>query len=481
MKMLPNVITTCTRSWLGRLTLLAGAVAGVLACEEPKEIGLTPTTPVTVSYTDTLTVTRETIRFDSVRSNDQSTMLVGRYTDPIFGRVQTRSFVQLSLGSNFVVTDSATTNVTPASRIVCDSTRLFLDYDQLYYGDTTQTQELQIYRLTDSLNTTINYDISSNVPAETQPLIRQTIRPRPNTTDSLSFKLTVPDAFGRELMALANTEAGKTTNPALFRAQVRRGLMLTTASSNQAAVIGFSTGSAVVVYYHVEGERRVRFQIFSLAGKRFNQITADRSGTALANLQRGQVLPASATNERTFIQPGTGVTTRLTFPTLIRFVQQARVAINRADLIITPTRSTNDNIYAPYLMSLAELDEKNVLRRTDVTGSGTSRFGGFPFIVPATGPTDRTAISFARPQQVELRDRTRDYTFDMTGYLQSIVIGITPNTGLALVAPGGTLFPQNANGGVSDATQAFLTDRVWRAALDGKSSVKLVVFYTTSN
>ena len=476
MKMSPNAITTSTRNWLGRLCLLAGAVAGVAACEEPKEIGLPPTTPVDISYNDTLTIVRETIRFDSVRSNDQSNLMVGRYTDPVFGKVQARAYVELGLdppSGDFIVNDSTTKAAVTANRIVHDSTRLFLTYNRLFsYGDTLQTQELQVFRLSDSLNTRLNYDISSTVPVDAQPLVRQTISPRPNTTDSLSFKLTLPDAFGRELITLANTDAGKIANTALFKAKVQRGLMLATTGNERAAMLGFSTGSAVVVYYHVAGERTAKAYPFLLNGKRFNQITADRAGTPLANLQKGAVLAASAANARTFVQPATGVTTKLSFPTLTQLVQSGRIAINRADLIITPTNPNDAKFNYPPLLALAEVDEKNQLRR--VPG------GAFPYLVPSTGPTDRTANSFVGSQVVRRVDRTNSYTFELGGYFQSIVSKLTPNTGLVLLTPGNeTLFPPSQSG-LTNATQQYLTDRIWRMSLDGNASVKLVVFYTAS-
>ncbi|AQG80653.1 hypothetical protein AWR27_15765 [Spirosoma montaniterrae] len=460
--------------------LLAGAVVGVLACEEPKEIGLSPTTPVDVSFTDTLTVTRETIRFDSTRSNDQSNLMVGRYTDPVFGKIQARAFVQMVPQVNFVVNDSATTNATPASRIVYDSTRLFLNYDAVSYGDTTMAQELQVWRLRDSLNSSINYDISSTVATTAQPLVRQTIRPRPNTTDSLSFRLSLPDALGQELIQLANTEAGKVANGALFRAQVR-GLMLTTTGNDRAAVVGFRPGgSAVVVYFHVQGERTAKLQVFLLSGKRFNQVLADRSGTPLANLQRGGTLPVTATNGRSFVQPASGITTKLMFPTLNRFIQQGRLAINRADLIITPANPDDATLYNPPALALAEVDEKNQLRRVPTTGSGTTTTGGFPFLVPFSGPIDRNSSSFANPQIIRRVVRTNNYTFNISGYMQSVVTGLSPNTGLAILSPGAeTLFPRSQFG-VTDATQLYLNDRLWRMVIDGQASVRLVLFYTSS-
>ena len=124
MKMSQNAITTSTRNWLGRLCLLAGAVAGVLACEEPKEIGLPPTTPVDIAYSDTLQAFRSTVLLDSVRTYNTSQLLLGSYTDPTFGKVKASSYVQLTLsGLAFTIQDADKKDI-PTAKIVYDSTRL---------------------------------------------------------------------------------------------------------------------------------------------------------------------------------------------------------------------------------------------------------------------------------------------------------------------------------------------------------------------
>lgn len=480
MKTLRNAIITSTRNWLGsrsRLGVLAGAVAGVIAaCEEPKEIGLPPTTPVGVMYSDTFSIVRQTVRFDSVRSNDQNTLLVGRYADPALGLVQAKAFVELTPYpeyGDFVVNDSSTTKATSVDRIVYDSTRLFLNYDRFYYGDTTQTQELQIYRLSDSLRVATTYDISSSVPAESQPLVRQTIRPRPNTSDSLSFKLTLPDAFGRELLTLANTDAGKVANPALFRAKVGRGLVLTTTAVERAAIVGFSRGSALVLYCHVAGERTRKQYVFALGGKRFNQITADRSGTPLANLQRGQVLSATAASGQTFVQPGAGITTKLSFPGLDQIRKNGRIAINRADLVVTFRPSTNGQTALPNFLVLNEVDAQNRLLRTS-----PNRIAQLvpQSVLPPPYVFDRSETAWvAAPQVANYDSRLKNYTFELGGYFQSIIANRTPNNGLVLLTPSSPTLNSVPGQGL------YLNDRLTQAVAAGDASVKLVVFYTTSD
>lgn len=454
-------------------------LAAVVACEEPKEIGLAPTTPVGVLYTDTLTITRTTIQFDSVRSQNQSNLLVGRYTDPQFGQIEAKSYAQLQLNGTFAVTDSGTTNATAASRIVLDSTRMQVSLTGSWYGDTTVPQEIVVSRTTDSLRQG-NYDISSSVGVSNTIVARRRIQPRPSSPDSTVF-IPVDASLGRELIALANTNAalfstatGLLTDPAGFRRAIARDFEIKSVTAAQAAVLGVSpNGSGVIVYYHVQGESTRRSYVFTFTGRRFNQITSNRTGV-LASLKPGQSLPVTTTG-RTYVQPGTGITTKLQFPTLTNLIKSGRIAINRADLVVTPVPTENPKLFLPPYMVLSEVNDQNRLTRTDITSGGA-----YLFTVQSVGPLNRLGSSFVSPQLAFLDTRTNSYTFNLGGYLQSVVSGVSPGAGLAILTPGGNLFPSTQSGTI-DATQSVLTDRVWRMVLDGKASVKLIVFYTTSN
>ena len=471
-----TAITTCTRNWLAkfgltrptlvRLIMLTGAIAGVIACEEPKEIGLPPTTPVGVFYTDTISVQRSTILLDSTRSYLSRSFLVGRYSDPTFGKIQATAFSQLSLGGiTFEPKDGST--AIPAEQLVYDSTRLYMTYSYdgtfrrgISYGDTTQQQEIRIHRLTQPLSTTINYDINSSIPYESEPIARRTITPQPNTTRQVSF--TVSDAFGRDLLSIANKDAAKTN--AAFQEQFR-GLAITSQSATNAALLGFEAIDAnsiafVRLFYHKTGATTSSTQDFVLSGARFNQIKADRTGTPLANLGPQQALRPSAVGGRTFIQTATGVTTKLQFPGLDNLKQQGRIAINRADLIITPKAPPSGLYYLPPFLALGEVNAQNRLIRTTPNQ--------FLQLVQA-------------PQVAQYDSRTKSYTIQLSGYFQSIIAGLTPNNGLAIITPGlGSLSPVNSQGGLSFAQYYYVNDQVTQAVLDGDASAKLIVFYTVS-
>lgn len=476
---MPTGTSTSTRNWLGKATLLAGATLSLLACQEPSEIGLAPTTPVGVFFSDTFSVERSTVLLDSVQSNGLSGLLTGRYTDPIFGKGQAASFARLELSTAFTVVDKDK-KVVPTAQIVYDSTRLVMSLQResgfsYFYGDTLVPQQLSVHRLTEDIGTA-NYDIRNRIGYETQPLARFTVRPRPRTTTGDTALIArLPDAIGQDLIKLANTAEG--SDATKFLALNKKGLAVVT-STDRASLLQLSRFSYIAVYYHVQGDTTASSYGFFLSGNRFTNLTVDRAGTPLASLRAGQALPSSATNGRTFVQPMTGVTTRLTFPSLLSIEENRRVGINRADLVITPTQpdGTFPGGGLPPYIALAEANGFQIAR------SSPNRLVQLVPVFPGVA-VNTTESSFYSPQVVAYNSRTRDYTINMTGYIQAILAGKRPNNGLYLLTPiSSDIGPVTTQGLLQPSRQQiYLNDRVQRMLLDGKASAKLVLFFTSSN
>ncbi len=132
----------------------------------------------------------------------------------------------------------------------------------------------------------------------------------------------------------------------------------------------------------------------------------------------------------------------------------------------------------PSYLALAEVNAQNRLTRA-TTSTGVA---SLLFTVQSLGPLTRDPNNFTS-SQIAIRDpRTNSYTFQLAGYLQSVASGLSPNDGLAILTPSSSqLFVQSQqSGALVDQTQAVLSDRVWRMVLDGKASVKLILFYTKS-
>lgn len=477
MKTLPTATTTFTRNWLAKSALIVSSIVALAACQEPKEIGLAPTTPVGVFYTDTFTINRSTILFDSVRTNKAASLLVGRYTDPVFGRISASAFTQISLGSQFIVQDSLKVDI-PAEKIVYDSTFLYLQYTYLpsYGGDTLQSHEVAVHRLTEDLTRTKNYNYNSSVGYSAQPIGKLSFLPKPNTNSYV--KIPISDTFGKELLTYANKDAGKADS--LFQLTMK-GIALVPGATNPSVLAFNSMGSSTApttvlqVFFHVKDKTTVLAQtmVVSSGQARFNQIIPDRSGTPLANLRLLQNLPASTAKGQSFVQPGTGVTTKIEIPGLAA-LKKNRVAINRADLVITPKVPENTLVNIPPYLALAEINAQNQILRYQP--------GDFVQVVQTSSSIfNRGASSWYNSQVQTYNSRTRSYTFDMTGYMQTIMSGVTPNNGLVLLAPSINNLVDISTGAAVNQSPYYLNDRLWRLVLDGNASVKLVVFYTATN
>ena len=478
-------ITTSTRNWLAKATLLVGTTLTILACQEPSEIGLAPTTPVGVFLSDTFAVRRSTILLDSVRSSGLSGLLVGRYVDPIFGKGRAVTFARLGLETSqsngltvpFVAADASGT-VIPVNKVIYDSTKLVVNIEPIYYyGDTLTRQEWGIHRLTDDIQSATEYDIRSKVGYDPKPIVKFLVSPRPFAGDNLRLISRLPDDIGRSLFALYNTD--ETKDRAKFLSLNTKGFAIVPATSERSALLRVVPQvSGIVVYYHVDGETTLRSYAFSLTGPRFSHVEIDRTAATLANLKVGQNLPVTATNGRSYVQTFSGVTTKIEFPSLLSLEQNRRVAINRADLVITPTQPDGtvptSNFIPPYV-TLAEANGFQLARTSP--NHIVQLVPTFPGVA-----VNRQEISFISPQVVVYNSRTKNYTLNMTGYMQSIMAGKSPNNGLLLLTPasndvaptlGQSLFPAQQ--------QVYLNDRVQRMILDGNASVKLVLFYTSSN
>lgn len=475
MKTLPTATTTCIRNWLAKSALIVSSIVALASCQEPQELGLAPTTPVGVFYTDTFTINRSTILLDSVRTNKSAALLVGRYTDPVFGRISASAYTQISLGTQFIVQDSLKVDI-PADQIVYDSTFLYLQYTYLpvYGGDTLQTHEIAVHRLTEDLVRTKNYNYTSSVAYSAEPIGKLSFLPKPNTSSYI--KIPVSDAFGKDLLTYANKDAGKADS--LFQLTMK-GIALLPGINNPSILafsgMGSSTSptSVLQIYYHIKNKTTALAQtmIVSSAQGRFNRITPDRGGTSLGALRPLQNLPASVTKGQSFVQPGTGVTTKIEFPGLAA-LKKSRVAINRADLLITPKQAESTVLSLPPYLALAEVNAQNQLLRYQPGDL-------LQAVQTATSVFNRGASSWYNTQVRTYSTRTSTYTFDMTGYLQTIMSGVTPNNGLVILAPSINTLVDVSTGSVINQSQYYLNDRLWRMVLDGNASVKLIVFYTT--
>ncbi|WP_428665118.1 DUF4270 family protein [Runella sp.] len=436
------------------------ALAVTLAsCEAPKEIGLPPEVIAEVQFTDTLTVRTSTVLMDSVRTSNTQQLLVGRYRDPIFGRVSGQPFFEMGRILNLNADGSTNT-------YVVDSLNLDVAYSYLY-GDTLQPFEIGLHRLTDTLRTGKTYYNNSSIPYEASPLATVKFNPAPSTNNTFQFKLS--KTLGQQILDLS----GKTeVSTALKFAQMLKGFTLVPSAGN-GMMMGFSPGTSGIslnLYYHITNDTIAYiFQVPIL--KRFNQMQADRQGTALSSIQPLKPLSAAQTGGLNYVQDALGVVTKVEFPYLSKLFGDGRVAINRAELNIVPNQPQHvGGLFGlPSALTMAETDETNRLLRSK---------GDTELLLPVDGATFQ---SYVLPQIVPYTSKFRNYNFVLTTYLQAVSIGFKKSTGLLLLpaSQGPTLQTYVTNNQALTSFYPFLGNKVDRLTINPtKENVKLRIFYT---
>jgi hypothetical protein len=448
-KILWKRITTYTMNWSVKTNILVVVIATLLAaCELPREIGLPTGQLVDVKYTDTLTVRASTVLLDSIRTSGASQMLVGSYTDPLFGKISARAFAEFS-PSSF---DFSTSKI-----YQYDSVAIVMSYGH-FYGDTLQPFKMNIHRLTDTLVTNKTYYNYNTAPYD--PKVFASVQFTPQSSVSNTLTATLPESFGRQIYGLM---FGSSTLTAAKFIKEMKGFAFLPAATNR-AIAGFpSENIQVLVYFHENGAVGSIAYPLPLVTRRFNYIQADRKGTAIANLQPLKPTLPQQLGGLTYIQDAVGVVTKLEMPYLSNLQKDGKIAINRAELAITP--ETFEGYFPlPSALVLAETDETNRVLR------GKS---DLELLVGDDGTTYNSALT---PQLVPYNFQHKNYNFVLTTYLQSIISGFKKSKGLLLM-------PVNYEKWVTLGTPArftpYLNAKVNRLTIKpNPQNLKLAVFYT---
>lgn len=397
--------------------LLFFAFISFSSCENPDvALDLEGETKLGTAFTDTITVKAATVLLnDSILGFKRGNLLTGQATDPanIYGTATAKAYSEVALSSGSF-TDPATA--------VIDSMVLSLDYDE-YYGDTTQDLTVRVHRLEQAFQEDQIYFANRSLAYQETPLGSRTFKPRPkrtvksfNADSSAIVRLPVPvrikldNALANQMLArretvLANQQAFVAFLP---------GLALTT-GDNAKAILGFDpdSDSTYMRIYYRAGGKKYSFNLF-LSGNnnRLNQVSASRANTALAALQnKGDALPASATNNRIYLQESTGLKGKIRFPYIQTLKDKLNGAyINRAELVMPVVSEQN---ISPYLY-LYEANARNYILRYSNEARAVSSDGAFY----PSGYVSPAALVYVPSEKA--------YILNVTSYVQALIYDIRP-------------------------------------------------------
>lgn len=433
------------------------------SCEDPTAIGL----PLgggeyATTFTDTLTIKTSTLIVDSVRTDLAPSVMVGAVNDLTFGKSTARAFWQVALP---VVTNSFGTSTYTDYKLdadmVYDSAYVYLGWNGYFQGDSTKNITLALHRLAAGLDSTKQYLNKDSAPLESTPLASRTFtfkemkRAVTNVRDSL-MKFKLPDAFGREIFGMANkytvADKGK------FMADVKGfGIV---PNNDAAAVYGltFSFGATqLFLYYHKTGETTARITTFPFSEKKFTGITTNRAGTDTDFLKTPlAATPSARTNDKVYFQSATGVSTKFEIPFLKNLTGKGRIAVNKAELILTPEENTVGFLTPVPTISLVNVGSDNrFLKKSGLNDlilfDGLSGSGSYASNYSTTD---------------------KKYTLNITGQVQDILNGKLTNNSFVIV-------PSLTSTASSGSTTVILANATISRAIFNAKSIKLNVYYSS--
>jgi Domain of unknown function (DUF4270) len=366
---------------------------------------------------DTFAVQLSSVFLDSFITSGSSVQLLGRYIDPYFGTVNSRSFTDIGAPRPLPTLTTSS---------VYDSIQLILRINKNFYGDTTQVQRFLVSQLTQVMDfpalQNAFYNIDS-IPYD--PTILGYADVKINPTAGLtsqrkgdSIKISMPYSMGQQLFGLMYRQPDTITNAAIFRGYFK-GLTVYPDPNFPGAMYGFKDSIVLRIYYHEPGpvtnQLTADFDIINTTTQ-FNQISADRTGTPLQLLtQANPELSSRSTGNQAFFQPATAVYTKLLFPTITNLLTyQDYLAVMKATLIIKPVQGTYSPLYSlPPILNLTLTNQGNTLGPILPYGNGS------------------LIIDY-------LYGTNTSYSYDITTYIQNALTQGAENNaknGLMLVAP----------------------------------------------
>lgn len=364
---------------------------------------------------DTSTIFAYAQKEDKLATNNTSLSLLGYVSDPIFGNSQASIYSQFRLSVN---------NLDFGTGAEIDSLVLTLSYNG-FFGDTLKPFLLKVYELNQVLETSKTYYNTSTVGYNATNLTETPLfycYPKPNskTNDSL-VRIPLQKDFGITKF-IAKSGGLELANNENFL-NYFKGLFITAESVNGTGSMIYvnmrNANSCLTLYYHNNEKKGLKHTfIVKDSSAYFYSIDHFNYADANPSLKKQIIdLDYSEANKQLYLQASGGVKTLISFPYIKETFKDKKVAIHKAELVIT--RSDDD--YAVFYQP-PELD---MYYKKDTSTSiayylpdylmGTDFFGG----------------GYNTPK--------KEYRFRITQYIQNIIMGKSENYPLHLVVKGAAI------------------------------------------
>ncbi|MAM20035.1 MAG: DUF4270 family protein [Bacteroidota bacterium] len=258
-------------------------------------------------FIDTLTVRSSTFKFDSVQVSSTDRLLIGSYENDIFSRTSASSYLSF-LNTTYNLDDDAE----------LDSIQLIMKYDGYYYNDTLSSQTFEIHQVLEQIEPEEDDYFYNTSDFQYDSTVIGALQFKPYTHIQDSIKIPMDYLFGNAIFeGIQQNEINNADD--LLREF--RGLLVM-ASANNSAVLGFDKNESYLRFYYSvpdELENEEHIMDFTLGyANSFHHISSERNNGLLEQLSQEEQLYSEETGNRSYMQAGTGISTKIEVPYLER-------------------------------------------------------------------------------------------------------------------------------------------------------------------
>lgn len=368
-------------------------------------------------YTDTISIVAYSVLEDSVRSDETTDNLLGRYIDPIFGKTNASFYTQIRLSNNDV--DFGTTPL-------LDSLILSLVYTSpYYYGDTTTQLTVNVYRIKEDLYIDSAYYSNRSFTKDTVRVASYSFTPNLHKSVTINgetlppqLRIKMDTALGNAILKMTSEELSDNDH---FLTSFK-GLFLTISpTSSNGAILYFDLENAysqMTIYYRNSTQLSLSYNfVINEKCARFNHFDHDYTNADAAFRQQVINKNTSLGEQVLYLQAMGGVKTKIFFPHIKNFKALSTFAISKAELVISNYESTS-SFAAPIALALTKLksDGTNAFLPDDAVYEGETYFGG------------------------SYNSATNEYRFRLNKHIQQLISTNDVDHGMALLVSGSAVY-----------------------------------------
>ncbi|MBV6647588.1 MAG: DUF4270 family protein [Cyclobacteriaceae bacterium] len=285
-----------------------GSIALVLvlfACEDPNNFGLElePSDPITVSQFAEFVLPSSNVFMDSLRTDNENNLLIGSYSDSVYGTIDARSWFRITYAGGQI----------PSDTLFYDSTLLTMEIEALRLDAPVTNQRIFVYELLDTLFQEAVYLKDKSIPLAATPIDTLEFALAPD--DSVLF-FELNNAFGREIFdRTIDEELGSITS-------FEYSLAFVPDAANDGLIsIDITRDTTAVYVYTLDSAGNSYRSQLELDNTHFINIQQDRSGSSFSILQN-DLDTGMIGNGSVYLYPLAGIYPTLELEPLLEFIRQ---------------------------------------------------------------------------------------------------------------------------------------------------------------